>query len=150
MAWQASHFLIALWWGLLTTVGFFVVPLLFVYLDTKQAAGRMAAVLFSFQDYAGWVCAALLVLIYQRNWPLAQSNVAQAAIKLIALALTASLVSHWFIAPKILTRENLKLWHSAGSALYLCQWVCLTGLMYLRSRLVTLDDKNEDRPKAIL
>jgi Domain of unknown function (DUF4149) len=132
----------ALWWGFLTVVGFFVVPLLFRYLESPQAAGRMAAVLFSAQDYVGWVCAACLAFIYQRKWSLDQSNIAQAAIILIVLAYMASLVSHWFVAPKILARDNLKLWHSLGSVLYLCQWVCLTCLMYLHGRFGAARSKN--------
>jgi hypothetical protein len=31
-------------------------------------------------------------------------------------------------------RDNLKLWHALGSALYLAQWVCASALLYLRSR----------------
>jgi predicted MFS family arabinose efflux permease len=131
---QASFFLTALWWGSLTTVGFMVVPMLFARMDSMQAAGKMAAALFNAQDYVGWVCGAVLALIYMRNKPLAQQNMAQAASYLIAITLLASLISHWLVAPQILTRDNLKLWHSLGTVLYLCQWVCVTALVYLRIR----------------
>lgn len=30
------------------------------------------------------------------------------------------------VAPKIVARDNLALWHRVGSALYLLQWVCAT------------------------
>jgi hypothetical protein len=28
------------------------------------------------------------------------------------------------VAPRIIARENLALWHRIGSAMYLAQWVC--------------------------
>lgn len=92
-AWQASNFLLAFWWGLLTTVGFFVVPLLFAYLDTTQAAGRMAAILFRTQDYVAWVCAGFLIIFYLLNWPASQWNAAQAATFLIAFSVVTSATS---------------------------------------------------------
>ena len=46
----------------------------------------------------------------------------------------ASLASHWLVAPHIVARDNLKLWHSLGSGLYLVQWLCLTIVFYLRLR----------------
>ena len=42
-------FIAALWWGSLSTVGFLVVPLLFVHLPTPAMAGAMAARLFAAQ-----------------------------------------------------------------------------------------------------
>jgi len=114
---QASFFVTALWWGSLTTVGFMVVPMLFARMDSMQAAGKMAAALFNAQDYVGWVCGAVLGLVYMQNKPLAQQNRARATLYLIAVTLLASLVSHWLVAPQILTRENLKLWHSLGTGL---------------------------------
>jgi hypothetical protein len=35
-----------------------------------------------------------------------------------------ALLSEFAIAPRIIARENLALWHSLGSALYLAQWAC--------------------------
>ena len=39
----------AVWWGSLTTLGFFVVPMLFAHLPTPAMAGAMAAKLFTVQ-----------------------------------------------------------------------------------------------------
>jgi uncharacterized membrane protein len=47
---------------------------------------------------------------------------------MMAIAVCASLLSHWLVAPHIVARENLKLWHSLGSILYLVQWLCVTIL----------------------
>lgn len=46
----------ALWWGSLTTIGFLVVPLLFMHLDTPAIAGRMAARLFTAQTWVSVAC----------------------------------------------------------------------------------------------
>lgn len=131
---HAEFFTLALWWGALTAVGFGVVPLLFASLETPQAAGRMAAVLFNALDWLGWVCAALLLLLYWANKPLALASHAWVAIVMVAVAVGASLTSHGLVAPHIVARENLKLWHSLGSLLYLLQWLCVTILLWLRVR----------------
>ncbi len=131
---QAEFFTLALWWGALTVVGFGVVPLLFASLETPQAAGRMAAVLFSALDWLGWVCAALLLLFYGSNIPLTPANHVKFAIVIVAIAVCASVASHWLVAPLIVARENLKLWHSLGSGLYLVEWASITILLWLRVR----------------
>ena len=131
---QAEFFTLALWWGALTVVGFGVVPLLFASLETTQAAGRMAAVLFNALDWLGWGCGALLLLLYWSNQPFSLANHAKSAIFIVAIAVCASLVLHWLVAPHIVARENLKLWHSLGSGLYLVQWLCVTILVWLRVR----------------
>ena len=40
----------------------------------------------------------------------------------------AALLVEFGVAPRILAREDLKLWHTVGSALYVLQWLC-TGLL---------------------
>ncbi len=51
----------ALWWGSLTTLGFLVVPLLFVHLPSPALAGGMAARLFTAQTWLSVVCTLLLI-----------------------------------------------------------------------------------------
>ena len=131
---QAEFFTLALWWGALTVVGFGVVPLLCANLETPQAAGRMAAVLFSALDWLGWACAAVLLLFLGSNRPSGLVKRAQAATVIIAAAVCTSLLSHWLVAPHIVARENLKLWHSLGSILYLAQWLCVTILFAVKVR----------------
>lgn len=115
------RFCIALWWGSLTTIGFVVVPLLFVHLDTPQAAGRMAAVLFDYQDYLGWICGALLLAVKPHK----------TGLRLIFAALAASVLIHFAVAPHISAHEKLHLWHPIGTVLYVVQWVCLTAMMFI-------------------
>ena len=35
-----------------------------------------------------------------------------------------ALLVEFAVAPRILARENLRLWHGVGSAMYLLQWIC--------------------------
>jgi Domain of unknown function (DUF4149) len=118
-------FSIALWWGSLTTLGFFVVPMLFAHLETAQAAGQMAARLFGVQGYVSLICCVLLLVLPRPG---------RAALVWVVLGMGASLLVQWVVSPQIVARDNLKLWHGLGSALYLGQWVCASALLYLRSR----------------
>ena len=60
---KLSIFTAALWWGSLTTLGFFVVPMLFQHLPTKALAGNMAARLFEVQTWVSVGCGLVLLLI---------------------------------------------------------------------------------------
>jgi Domain of unknown function (DUF4149) len=113
-------FLAALWWGSLTTVGFMVVPLLFVHLETPAIAGQMAAKLFSAQTWLALACGVLLLLAAKRQ------NIDQAHTPspwVIAGMLLALLIE-LAVKPHIMARDNLALWHNLGSAFYVLQWLC--------------------------
>lgn len=120
----ASVWLAALWWGSLTTVGFFVVPMLFAHLPSPALAGNMAGKLFSAQTWVAVVCGLLLLLNERENLPLAQSERAQAATLFILAGVLLALMSEFAVAPHILARDNLRLWHSVGTGLYGLQWIC--------------------------
>lgn len=116
----------ALWWGSLTTIGFLVVPLLFVHLPSPAVAGGMAARLFTAQTWVTVACTVLLLLV-SRSRESAQEG-GQSALHAVRLAvvggLLLALLVEFAVAPRILARENLALWHRVGSALYLLQWFC--------------------------
>jgi hypothetical protein len=114
----------ALWWGSLTTLGFAVVPLLFVYLPTPALAGATAARLFEFQTWAS-VLLGLLLLMASRalRWPVMSAR-AQAATGLIIGGMLLALLVQFGVAPRIVARENLQLWHALGSLMYFLQWFC--------------------------
>jgi hypothetical protein len=57
-----AMWLAALWWGSMTAVGFYVVPLLFATLPTPALAGNMAAKLFSAQTWVAVICGLMLLL----------------------------------------------------------------------------------------
>jgi len=110
----------------LSTIGFLVVPLLFVHLPTPALAGGMAAKLFSAQTWVSTVAGLLLLMLLnkQPNEPQAPVQYAKAAIIFIVGGMLLALLSEFAVAPKIVARQNLMLWHNVGSALYLLQWVC--------------------------
>ena len=128
---RLSVMLAALWWGSLTTIGFLVVPMLFAHLPTPAQAGGMAARLFSAQTWVSTGCGVLLLMNIRSNNAYPSVKWSYIAIVLIVFALIMALIVEFGVAPRILTRENLRLWHTVGSALYALQWLC-TGLLLWR------------------
>ncbi|MCW2311356.1 hypothetical protein M2244_001084 [Rhodoferax antarcticus] len=126
---KLSVWVAALWWGSLTTVGFYVVPMLFANLPSPAIAGNMAAKLFAVQTWIAVACGLLLLLVSRSNQPLAQVELAQAATVFIILGMLLALLGEFAVAPRIVARQNLPLWHSVGMALYIAQWVC-AGLTF--------------------
>ena len=114
----------AAWWGSLTTVGFFVVPMLFAYLPSPALAGNMAAHLFAGQTAISTVCGLLLLLVFRSNAALAPADTAQAATLFVVAGVLLALLLEFGVAPHIVARDNLALWHRVGSAMYLVQWLC--------------------------
>ena len=119
----------ALWWGSLTTVGFYVVPMLFANLPSKALAGNMAAKLFSAQTCVAMLCGLLLLLNDRLNQAAALVRQARVAIIFVSLGMLLALLSEFAVAPRIVARDNLRLWHSVGTVLYLLQWGC-AGLAF--------------------
>ena len=115
----------ALWWGALTTVGFLVVPMLFANLPTPAIAGTMAGKLFSALTWVAVGCGMLLLVIFRSNQPLAHMDRAQSAIFFISFGMLLALLSEFAVAPRIIARQDLRLWHSLGTAMYVVQWLCV-------------------------
>ena len=120
--------LAALWLGSLSTIGFLVVPMLFVYLPTPAMAGSMAAKLFSAQTWVSSGCGMLLLILVNRS--LAPVPTARAAIILVAVGVLMALLAEFAVAPRIVARDNLRVWHSVGSAMYLLQWLCAAATFW--------------------
>jgi hypothetical protein len=116
--------LAAAWWGSLTTLGFFVVPMLFVHLPSPAMAGAMAARLFSVQTAVSTVCGLLLLMIFRSKRVLTPVDTAQAATLFVVAGVLLALLVEFGVAPRIVSRDNLALWHKVGSAMYLAQWIC--------------------------
>ena len=126
---SASVWIAALWWGSLTTVGFYVVPMLFANLPSPAIAGNMAARLFTAQTWIAVVCGLLLLMTSRSNQPLALIERAQAATMFIVTGMLLALLSEFAVAPRLVARQNLPLWHSVGMVLYFAQWFC-AGLTF--------------------
>jgi len=123
--WQGLPVWLAAAWAMsLTTLGLFVVPMLFAHLPTPALAGGMAAKLFSTQTWISTACGLLLLLTFRSNRPLAPADTAQAATLFVVGGVLLALLVEFAVAPRILARENLALWHGVGTAMYFVQWVC--------------------------
>jgi hypothetical protein len=116
--------LAALWWASLGTVGFLVVPLLFAYLPSLALAGASAARLFTAQTWVSLVCGLLLLFLSRGKAGDASRRLTPSTVLFVMGAMLLALLAEFAVAPRILARENLALWHSLGSAMYLLQWLC--------------------------
>ncbi|MCA0215262.1 MAG: DUF4149 domain-containing protein [Proteobacteria bacterium] len=124
----------ALWWGSLTAVGFVVVPQLFAHLPTPAMAGAMAARLFTAQTWVSVACGVLLLLASRERGGGGTAAWAKTATPFIVAGLLLALLVEFAVAPRIVARENLKLWHGVGSAMYLLQWLCAGAALWKASR----------------
>jgi hypothetical protein len=135
---QLSLWLGAAWWASLSLLGFVVVPFLFIHLPTPAMAGTMAAHLFSAQAWVSCCCASVLILLNlrKRNALAVDSQRPQIAwLPLLAgLGLLCAVLAEWVVAPRIVARENLQLWHRLGSSMYLVQWLCAVAFFQLLLR----------------
>ncbi|MBC7393256.1 MAG: DUF4149 domain-containing protein, partial [Variovorax sp.] len=52
------------------------------------------------------------------------------AISLIVVALLLALMQEYAVSPRILARDDLKLWHAVGSGMYLAQWALTAVLLW--------------------
>ena len=124
----------AVWWGSLSTLGFFVVPMLFIHLPSPAMAGNMAAKLFTAQTGISTVCGLVLLMLFRSNRPLAPVDIAQSATLFILGGVLLALLVEFGVAPHIVARDNLRLWHGVGTAMYLVQWLCATVIFLKLSR----------------
>lgn len=139
MAWPV--WLAALWWGSLTTVGFGVVPLLFATLPTPAMAGMMAARLFEVQTWVSALLGVGLLMASRSSRDPALAQRAQGATAFILAGLVLALLVQFGVSPRILARDNLRLWHGLGSAMMLAQWACAAMVFW---RMV----RPQPRPQA--
>jgi hypothetical protein len=121
---QLPLWIAAFWWGSLTTVGFGVVPMLFVHLPSPAMAGNMAAKLFAAQTWVAMVCGLLLLVYSQGNSAEPLALRARGAMIFVVGGMILALLSEFAVAPKIVARENLAVWHGVGTLMYTLQWVC--------------------------
>ncbi|HSV83912.1 MAG TPA: DUF4149 domain-containing protein [Ramlibacter sp.] len=120
----------ALWWGSLTAVGFLVVPMLFAHLGTPAEAGRMAARLFSAQTWVGIACGVVLLMAARTGDEAPTLAWGQGALVFVILGMLLALLQEFAVAPRIVARDNLRLWHGVGTALYAAQWLCALAVLW--------------------
>jgi hypothetical protein len=127
MDWQPrlATFAAALWWGSLSAVGAWVVPLLFAHLPSPAAAGGMAARLFSAQTWVALACGLLLLAVSRgRGGEAARMDWAGGALAFVLAGMLLALLLEFGVAPRIVARDNLRLWHGLGTGLFALQWLC--------------------------
>lgn len=122
---RIALFAAALWWGSLCVIGFVAVPMLFANLPTPALAGMMAAKLFSAQAWLALLCGMVLFFAAKAEEEGGSTLDWRAgALAFVIAGMLLALLSEFAVAPRIVARENLRLWHAVGSALYVAQWVC--------------------------
>ena len=114
----------SVWWGSLTTLGFFVVPMLFAHLPTPAMAGAMAAKLFTVQTAISVISGMVLLMLFRSNKSLALVDIGQSATLFVVSGVLLALLVEFAVAPHIIARDNLALWHGVGTGMYVVQWVC--------------------------
>jgi hypothetical protein len=132
MAWRARLPILAaaLWWGSLTAIGFVAVPLLFQNAATPAVAGGLAAKLFTGQAWLGLACGGLVLMSARGEDGAARIDWAEGAIAYVLLGMLAALLQEFAVAPRIVARQDLALWHSAGTAFYAAQWLCALVVLW--------------------
>lgn len=120
----------ALWWGSLGAIGFLAVPLLFVHLPTPAMAGAMAARLFAAQTWVSVACCMLLLLISRPKGDVTLYPWARVATFFIVAGLLLALLVQFGVAPRIVARQDLRLWHSVGTLMYALQWGCALATLW--------------------
>ena len=132
---RAPVFAAALWWGSLTAIGFVVVPLLFVHLPSAALAGQTAAKLFTAQTWIAIACGLILLFASRAGEQPVRMDWADGALFFIFAGVLLALLAEFAVAPRIVARDNLKLWHAVGSAMYLVQWLCAGAVLWKASGL---------------
>ena len=143
---KLAIFTAALWWGTLTTLGFFVVPVLFQHLPSKAIAGNTAARLFEVQTWVSVGCGMVLLLLLRWKAKSASNSIenevkmvvagvfiASNAIIFVVLGMLLALLVTFGVSPRIVARENIVLWHAVGSLMYLAQWFCAGVVLWMVS-----------------
>ncbi|MDR0226659.1 MAG: DUF4149 domain-containing protein [Burkholderiaceae bacterium] len=120
----------ALWWGSLSAIGFMAVPMLFSQLPTPALAGFMAAKLFAAQTWVSIACAALLLVLSRRKHSTTMEAWAQSALVFVIGGMLLALIVQYGVSPRIVARENLRLWHSLGTVMYALQWLCALAVLW--------------------
>jgi hypothetical protein len=53
----------------------------------------------------------------------------------VVAGILLALLVEFGVGPRIVARENLKLWHAVGSGMYLLQWLCAGVVLWKTSAL---------------
>lgn len=127
---RLAALLAALWWGSLTAIGFLAVPMLFAHMPTPALAGNMAAKLFAAQTWVAVVCCMVLLMLSNEKGAFGPLPWARGAMVFIVGGLLLALLVEFGVAPRIVARRDLRLWHSLGTVMYALQWGCALAVLW--------------------
>ncbi|MDB5751754.1 MAG: hypothetical protein JWP65_2175 [Ramlibacter sp.] len=120
----------AFWWGSLGTVGLLVVPALFANAATPALAGGLAAKLFGLQTWVSLACGMVILASARERDGTSRIDWAQGALAYVIGGMLMALLAQFAVAPRIVARQNLPLWHSVGTLLYAAQWLCALVVLW--------------------
>ncbi len=98
-----------------------MVPTLFAHLAPTALAGATAARLFTAQTWIALGCG-LLLLVSRHGQD--RADWAGRVLGFVLAGMLLALLGEFAVAPRILARQDLRLWHGIGSGMYVLQWVC--------------------------
>ncbi len=127
---RLALFAAALWWGSLTAVGAWVVPLLFANLPSPAMAGGMAAKLFSAQTWVALGSGLVLLMVIRGREESVSMDAMGGVLMLVVTGMLLALLVEFGVAPKIMARQDLGLWHGVGSVMFALQWVCAAAVLW--------------------
>jgi len=132
MDWKARLAVLAaaLWWGSLGAIGFLAVPLLFANATSAAVAGRLAAHVFSGQCWLSLACGGVLLMAARNRDGTPTMDWAGGSIAYVLLGMLTALLQEFAVAPRILARDNLALWHTVGTVAYAVQWSCALVVLW--------------------
>ena len=132
MAWKARLAVLAaaLWWGSLSAIGFVAVPLLFAHAASPAIAGHLAGHLFGGQSWLSVGCGLVLLATARDEEGTASLGWAAGAVAYVLLGMLMALLQEFAVAPRILARQDLAFWQSAGTAAYAVQWLCALVVLW--------------------
>jgi hypothetical protein len=120
----------ALWWGSLSVIGFLAVPLLFRNAPSVSVAGLLAGKLFAAQAWLSLACGVVVLMGARDDDGTATMDWAGGAVVFVLAGMLCALLQEFAVAPRIIARQNLPVWHTAGTALYVAQWACALAVFW--------------------
>lgn len=127
---RCALMLAAFWWGGLFLLMALVVPLLFKYAPTPALAGALAAKLFSAQAWVAQLCGLLIMMLGMDRVTRQPYAWFRTGLVWVLLAMLLALLVEFAVAPRIVARVNLHVWHTLGSAMLVGQFAATGRLLW--------------------
>ena len=70
------------------------------------------------------------LLLATKGAAVAGAGRARATLFAVVLGMLLALLIEFAVAPRIVARENLRLWHGAGTLMYAVQWLCASFVLW--------------------